>query len=826
MPPTVSARNKLLSSSGSFHLALGLHLLWLLAVGLLLLADAPPIWIWGLWSVSLLLTGLLWSNRISGHRGPHGQAHSALDPQAQAELENYILSHLEDAVLVIDLDGKITYASGAVQELLNYTQQELLGQHASILTPDGSALATHQAIKDGLAGQELPREWLMRRGDGKLVSIEASFAPLVTISDETYAVVAVIRDLSSRHSVEHQLRDQTNRFLFFLDAIPHLTWSATPDGKLESINRNIFEQLGFRCDEVQGEAWTRVIRPDKVEKVIAIMSEAERTREAYEFELELYSQRTGEWRWYRINGAPMLDEAGNIVHWYGIATDIDALVRTRQESLQRGEMLRSIVDSQKTYVMRTDERGNFTYLNSAFKAAFYQDKPDPLGQHSISRETIHPEDIESCVQVAHRCLAAPGHYHNLVLRKPKPGLGYVFTEWEFVGIADEAGRGIAVQAMGHDITQQKIAENERENLDLVVRNTDHGIVITDPQGFTIWVNEAFTQMSGYTLADLKGQRPIDLLKGPQTNVEALDAIKQAFAAGEPLFQELISYHRDGRPYWVELALRPIRNQQGEVVQYFSIERDITVQKRRTESLEQLTRDLTQRNQELSEFAYVVSHNLRAPVANIMGLAEILTSQLEGQTEMAEVVSHLNQATRHLDSVILDLQELLDMRPGNGQTYQLCHLPTLIERVEIQLRHQFELTHGRLKTDFLAFEDLPAILPYLQSILQNLISNSLEYRHPERLPQITVGTRLQARWYQIYVEDNGLGIDLTSHGEDIFKLYRRFHDHTDGKGLGLYLVKTQVESMGGKIEVESIPHAGTTFVVSLPRERKVAPVVDN
>jgi PAS domain S-box-containing protein len=771
-----------------------------------------------LWlGMSLVLIGILASLVSLWYQAQHAPKESAPTqrPVDRHQLETTILANLEQGILVIDHDGQIIHATGAVETLLGYAPQELVGQHAGILSPDQSPHSSLKTIREALAGKPLPREWITRHRDGSLIPVDAAMSSLVDVGGGRQVVAAVIRGLTAQKAMEARLKDQTRRFFFFLEAIPHFTWISNQEGRLIFINQHISQYLGIQIDDPLEAAWRKVGRPEDQGWVMAKLAKVAEERSSYEFEVELRSQVDGAYRWYRINGAPLLDEGKEAVHWYGIATDIDDLVRVRQELQARERVLRSLVNSQKTYLMRTDEQGYFIFANTAFQQAFYPSEEDLVGQYSISTNTLHPDDIPLCIKVAHRCLAQPGVYHTVVLRKPKKDLGYFFTEWEFVGIADEQEQGVAVQAMGRDITQQKAVESERANLGLVVENTDHGIVITDPDGYTLWLNEAFTEISGYSLQDMKGERPASLLAGPETPPDSTAQIHQTISQGKEVHLETINHHKSGRPYWVELTLKPIRDEQGQVIQYFSIERDITAQKERTQALERLTQDLTHRNQELSEFAYVISHNLRAPVANILGLTEILGTFDTDDDNRREVIDHLQLATQRLDGVILDLQGLLDMRQGSGEEYQMCDLMELVDWVQIQLHHQFERIEVQLDLDFTAQQQVTGILPYLQSILQNLLSNSLKYRHPDRLLHLSVVSRVEDRSCLISVADNGLGINLDHHSKDLFQLYQRFHTHTDGKGLGLYLVKTQVEAMGGTISAESIPDQGTTFHVRLP-----------
>ena len=105
--------------------------------------------------------------------------------------------------------------------------------------------------------------------------------------------------------------------------------------------------------------------------------------------------------------------------------------------------------------------------------------------------------------------------------------------------------------------------------------------------------------------------------------------------------------------------------------------------------------------------------------------------------------------------------------------------------------------------------------YLESIFQNLLSNAIKYKHPERNPHIEFNSKVTGKFIVITIEDNGLGIDLVKYGNDIFNLYKTFHNNENSEGVGLYLVKNQIESFGGTIDVDSKVNVGTKFTITFP-----------
>jgi signal transduction histidine kinase len=235
---------------------------------------------------------------------------------------------------------------------------------------------------------------------------------------------------------------------------------------------------------------------------------------------------------------------------------------------------------------------------------------------------------------------------------------------------------------------------------------------------------------------------------------------------------------------------------------------------RTLELQDANRELVEQNNQLEQFAFIVAHNLRAPVARMLGLANLM--QLAGtQTDKEFAIEKLMASTRDMDQVIKDLTHILDIKRFTGGRVEV-DLPATLTRVLNILETEIQETQATIKSDFSAAAKLMTSVPYLESILYNLIHNAIKYRAMTRVPVIRIRTRQEENYVVLSVSDNGLGIDLAQYGHAIFSLYKRFHLHVEGKGLGLYLVKSQVQALGGKVEVDSELDTGTTFHIYFKR----------
>ncbi len=230
-----------------------------------------------------------------------------------------------------------------------------------------------------------------------------------------------------------------------------------------------------------------------------------------------------------------------------------------------------------------------------------------------------------------------------------------------------------------------------------------------------------------------------------------------------------------------------------------------------EQKEKMTTDLIQRNKDLEQFAYIISHNLRAPVANIIGLSYRLQQTGLPDELRSQIGAGLSTSVTKLDEVIRDLNDILKIRQKVDESKQLIQLAKFVSDIHLSIEKMIENEKAVIVWNFTEAEEIVAIKSYLHSIFYNLISNSLKYRQLKEPPIIKITSRKENGKIVLLFEDNGIGIDLSTAGEHVFGLYKRFHtDRAEGKGMGLYMVKTQVESMGGKISVSSEVNVGTEF----------------
>lgn len=296
------------------------------------------------------------------------------------------------------------------------------------------------------------------------------------------------------------------------------------------------------------------------------------------------------------------------------------------------------------------------------------------------------------------------------------------------------------------------------------------------------------------------------------NLELHAKQEEISAQNEELLQshEEISAHRD---------LVETQNQELTQAKLLIEKQNEEIKKRNAnlnQEVESRTRELLEYTQQLEQFAFVSSHNLRAPVARILGLGQML--HLTGRTAADEqfITESLIKSSQELDRIVRDLNTILEVKQGTLSAAVDISLDEELPLIMINLEKETTEANADVKWNFSDAPVLKTVRPYLDSILMNLLSNAVKYRDPNRPLKVQLSTEHRGDAICLTVKDNGLGIDLDKYGDRLFKLYSRFHLHVDGKGLGLHLVKTQMSALGGRIDVDSKVNEGTTFALYFPK----------
>ncbi|RDV14575.1 PAS domain-containing sensor histidine kinase [Pontibacter diazotrophicus] len=353
---------------------------------------------------------------------------------------------------------------------------------------------------------------------------------------------------------------------------------------------------------------------------------------------------------------------------------------------------------------------------------------------------------------------------------------------------------------------------------------DYAIFATDTKGIITAWNIGAERLKGYTEKEIVGQfygilHPYEYQQAGVPEQELDIALEKGSYDVEAWRKR-----KDDSLFWATVTLTPIFSADGQHVGYTKITGDISKQKelqdklaeRQQGALEHKNKELQKINHDLDNFVYTASHDLRSPIANIEALTKLLKEELTESdclsTETDEILQRVLTSISRFKSTIEDLTVVsrLQNDVSEGLTDEIINIKEVYEDIIADLGYPTELNVCFIQTDFKVYQ-LRFSKKNLRSILYNLISNAIKFQSPERDCIIKIHTQLEEPYVVLSVEDNGVGIDELHH-EHLFTMFKRFHEHVEGTGIGLFMVKRIVENAGGKIEVESKKGIGTEFKI--------------
>lgn len=373
-----------------------------------------------------------------------------------------------------------------------------------------------------------------------------------------------------------------------------------------------------------------------------------------------------------------------------------------------------------------------------------------------------------------------------------------------------------------DITIRKKYELEinlaKNKFESVLNHINDGLFQDSLDGKIIFYNKKFLEIFGLKESDIPNIA-IESFAAPEYHAEIRERHNKRIAGENvPELIEYVGLRKDGTRIWIEARVSAIA-ENGKITGTQSVIRDITERKIRNEELKKTVIELNNRNNELMQFNYIVSHNLRAPIVSIIGLGDVYNLPNISNEERTQITEHIQSSIRKMDDLVKDLTQVLATRSALNTKREWVDIEKLLISIKDTLADEITQTNTSLIANFSENADeIFTIKSYLESILYNLICNGIKYKSSQRNPAIHISVSKNINKTTIAVSDNGIGIDMEKYGSQLFGLYKRFHLEVEGKGLGLHMVKTQVEALSGEIKVESRLGFGTIFTITLPLQQ--------
>lgn len=749
----------------------------------------------------------------------------------------------------------------------------------TLLHPDDQAyLADHLAHLRALADGELAEwEYRMQHKSGKWCWLNSR--EIVFERDEQGRPLVILgtrQDITARKEAEVALRAGEARFRHLAEAMPQLVWVSAADGATTYINRQWLAYSGMTLAETLGEGMWPAIHPEDQAHNRAQWRHALASGEAYEGEVRL-RRHDGVYRWFLERAIPVHDEAGVIQQWFGVSMDIHdrKAAEERQQFLSElGMDLRLLNDSETILAQLVSRLGEYLQVAGCRvnevdlqREQFTLQKdwvaPDaswpamatpgiyPLaelappallaalqaGQTVVVSNTL--QDPRTAPVANHytedqvRSLIGVPIFHQGEWRATLSVKDHGERHWhpdEVALLENVAGQLSSllekVRAEEALRASEEIARRQLAEIEAIYATAPVGLCLVDCDLRYVRINETLATINGSTIAEQLGRTLAETQ--PAAGYRIVEPLyRQVIATGIPLLhQEVQESHVDPAQArdWL-VSYYPLKNGDGMVIGVNAVIVEITERKRAERQLQELnasleervwerTQALAQTNRELEQFTYAAAHDLRTPLRGIANLVQWISE------DAAPVLPPDSQ--RHLEKLggrVTRLEKMLEDLLAYSRVGRVRYLPEIVNGEQL-IQNLLDLLAPppgfvvQLTTPLPTFSALR--IP-LELLFRNLLSNAIRHHHDPAHGVVTISVRERGEWYEFCISDNGPGIDPQYH-DRIFGMFQTLkpRDQVEGSGIGLALVKKMVESVGGRIWMESALGQGTQFYFTWPK----------
>ncbi|WP_339654133.1 PAS domain S-box protein [Flavobacterium frigidarium] len=746
---------------------------------------------------------------------------------AQKEFLNFVALS-KDLVCIANIDGNFYKVNPAFTAVLGYDVSELEGESFfKFLHPDDheKTILEVEKLSNGQESISFENRFYCKNGDLVFLSWNSSPDPT------TGNLYCIARDMTSDKKQQEKLYNLTTDLTAILNSAEFSIIATDIEGTIKQFNKGAEKLLGYEASEVIGLQY-----PYKFHVNSEVESNADALSKEYELSIEnpfetfVYKAKTlkaadsQEWNYVNSNGkvfpvqlsmTAIHSETGETIGYLGIAKDITKEKQAEDNLIKNKLLLDESQRIAKIGSWKYDVRSKELIWSKGHYLIFELEDLPASELNAAYRNRIHPEDLVMLDQLEDNFAKSNEDFKiNYRILLPDGRMKYILE----IGSAFTDGdqNVIGMQGNIQDVTdikiaQDKIADKAKEINDIRAALDEAAIVnISDEAGVLTYVNDKFCNISQYSQTELLGQRLYSNDLGTEASI-LVRKIWLYIINGKTWKGELQQLAKDGSLYWVETTIVPFIDNTGKPYQYVAISFDITAKKMAETKLTDALINLEKNNKELDQFAYVVSHDLKAPLRAINNLAEWIVE------DMPEMPDDVRKNLGLLRGRILRMENLI-----NGVLDYSRIGRTKIEKEYIDLNELVgHIVESLVPSDNykVAISDLPIIFNakiLLYQVFSNLISNAVKYNDKE-LGLISCTYSSLDEFHQFTIADNGPGIEEEYH-DKVFGVFQTIEarDKKESTGIGLSIVKKIIDEGGGAIHIETNEHGGASFIFTVPK----------
>jgi PAS domain S-box-containing protein len=738
------------------------------------------------------------------------------------ETLSLVAKFTNNMVLIINDKSEITWVNDAFIQKMKYSLDEVLSKRpGDILNGPLSGQQESSNIRTAIKNKNPFKEEIIHYTKDQLpIWILADGQPIFDDSRKLSKYVIVETDITFQKQQQEILKRTQSDLNAFFNSSGSILILFDKSLRITTFNKKAesFIQNHYNVRIQIGTTILHIFKLFEIEKFgeFALDTLNGQGLENFEFQLKKVAI------WWSIRFLSIYDSFGSIIGGSFTAIDISERKKTEINLKQSEERFNLVSKATFDAIWDWDIERNTLFRGDGYFTLFgYKTgilKNDPSNWDYL----IHEDDFERVVTDFQNILDSKVTNWNEEYRFLKADGTYAFVRDKAIIIRDNFGKALRMVGAMQDISLQVQREQQLKLFETVIINSTDAVVITDTISTSskgsriIYVNKAFTKMTGYLLEDLIGLSP-KILQGPLTDQSEVERLRVSIKNWEPCEIETVNYTKYGEPYWVNLSVVPIANEKSEYTHWIAIQKDVTEMRKHMDEREQMIHELTQSNIELKQFSYITTHNLRAPLTNMLGIFGIMDPSLFLDERTNKLLKGLKESTLKINDTLNDLIKILIIKENSKKELSIVNFQSILNNVIKTLESSIIESNAIIETNFYSAENIVFNKVYLESIFFNLITNAIKFKKPNTDPKIIIKTSILNDCVQLQVIDNGMGMNWEKVKNKIFGLYQKFHSNSDGKGMGLYLVRAQVTALGGTIEMETQENLGSAFTITFKHE---------
>ena len=723
------------------------------------------------------------------------------EARAKRDYMESMVRSVTDAIVSLDSQAKVVEWNKGAEKIFGYSREETMGKDLdAIIVPEDKQKEAVSITRRAIAGREIiDLETIRRRKDGTPVSVLLSASPI--IKDKKFlGAVAIYHDITERKQAEEKLKESENFLKTILDSIQ--TGMAIIDAETHEIidaNSIAVKMIGAPKEKIIGCVCHKYICPAEEGKC-PISDLGQRVDNS---ERVLLTANHESVPILKTVVSIMLKGRKCLLESFVDITEHKRAEEALRESEEKYKTLTSNINV-GVYRNTVGPKGKFIEANPAIVKMFgYQSREEFL-KLNVADLYQNPADRKKFNEKMLKDGFVRGEELQLKNKDGIPFIGSVSA----VAVENDQGEVMYYDGIIEDITERKLAEEALRIKDSAMASSINAIAIADLEGNLTYVNNSFLKLWGYDDdRQVLGKPAVAFWQREEKAAEVVEALRDKGS----WMGELVARRKDGSLFDVLLSASMVTDEAGKPICLMSSFIDITERKR-------IEEEIKKKSQELEDFVYTVSHDLKSPLISIKGFSELLKASSQkklgkkGLHQLERIVDNIDEINR----LIGDLLKL--SRAGKAVVSpRKFDILSLAKEIVEELNLQFKIDHPKVR-----YHNLPVIYAdelHFRQIFQNLLSNAYKFRDESKRLEIELGCTVKDNTYEFYVKDNGIGIE-EQYLEDIFHIFRRLEEKkVEGTGAGLSIVKKIVETNGGRIWAKSVKGKGSSFYFTFPKRIK-------